>query len=87
MTGFGAPAIDLHKACQAGDADALDRLRAHHPDSALPDFQPTLSTAQLAIARQHGFGPWPRLKHAVARCYDAIAKLLRQHGGALQRPA
>ena len=58
-------AKDLHKACQSGDADALEKLRAHHPESALPDFQPTLSAAQLAIARHHGFGSWPRLKRAL----------------------
>lgn len=55
-------AKDLHKACQAGDAASSERLRTHHPQA---PAQSTLADAQLAVARQHGFGSWPRLKRAL----------------------
>ena len=50
-------AKELKTAAQAGEPAALARIRAH-----LPTGQITLSAAQLAIAREHGFPNWPRLK-------------------------
>ena len=56
----------LLDAVRHGDADAVERLRAHHPrfrggtpmDIALHD-------AQLVIAREYGFASWPRWKQLV----------------------
>jgi hypothetical protein len=53
-------ARELHRAAQAGDARALERLRQVSGTVAL-------SAAQLAIARDHGFASWPRLKAEVER--------------------
>ena len=53
-------ARELHRAAQAGDARALDRLRQ-------VSSMVALSAAQLAIARDHGFASWPRLKAEVGR--------------------
>jgi hypothetical protein len=60
-------AKDLHKACMAGDKTARQRLRTHHPNSndLSPSSAVTLAQAQLAIARQYGFGSWPRLKRSL----------------------
>ncbi len=58
---------------QAGEADAVARLQAQA--SGLP---PALATAQLAIAREHGFASWAQLKSLVTAMasggvrYDAI---------------
>ncbi len=51
-------ARELHRAAQGGDADALRRLR---PVS----DKVTLSTAQLALAREYGFPGWRRLRDEV----------------------
>ncbi len=51
-------ARELHRAAQAGDAAALRRLR---PVS----DKLTLSTAQLALAREYGFPSWRRLRDEV----------------------
>jgi hypothetical protein len=51
-------ARELHRAAQSGDASALGRLR---PVS----DKVTLSTAQLALAREFGFPSWRRLRDAV----------------------
>jgi Family of unknown function (DUF5990) len=51
-------ARELHRAAQAGDAAALRRLR---PVS----DKVTLSTAQLALAREYGFRSWRRLRDEV----------------------
>jgi hypothetical protein len=53
-------ARELHRAAVSGDASALGRLRE-------VSGKVTLSTAQLAIARDYGFPSWPRLKAEVAR--------------------
>lgn len=51
-------AKDLRNAARAGEADALERIR----DKSV-DLNPnTLATAQLVIAREHGFAGWPQLK-------------------------
>src|ERR1700746_1343948 len=51
-------AKELRDAARAGDPAALSRIAAHAPATA----PVTLAAAQLAIAREHGFASWPRLK-------------------------
>jgi ankyrin repeat protein len=51
-------ARDLLRGAQAGDTAAVDRLR-------VVSGQLTLSTAQLAVAREYGFPSWAKLKTAV----------------------
>jgi ankyrin repeat protein len=50
-------AKDLLKSARAGDAEAIARLRKHHPGAG--EFK--LAHAQLAIARENGFDSWPKL--------------------------
>jgi ankyrin repeat protein len=57
-------ARDLQRAHHAGDADARARVAAHDPNATEPL---KLSAAQLAIAREHGFPSWPRLRAYVER--------------------
>lgn len=58
---------------RAGDPAALARARTH-----AGDLPVSLSTAQLVVAREYGFGSWPQLKLLVTRMsaggvrYDAI---------------
>jgi len=51
-------AKELRDAARSGDPAALSRIAAHSPAGA----PVTLAAAQLAIAREHGFASWPRLK-------------------------
>jgi Family of unknown function (DUF5990)/Domain of unknown function (DUF5655) len=53
-------ARELHRAAELGDAAALHRLHA-------VSDKVTLSTAQLALAREYGFPSWPRLKDEAER--------------------
>jgi hypothetical protein len=53
-------ARELLRAAAANDEEALRRIRA------VSDKQ-TLSAAQLAIAREHGFASWPKLRAEVLR--------------------
>jgi hypothetical protein len=48
-------ARELHRAAQGGDPGALRRLRPVSDKA-------TLSTAQLALAREYGFPSWRRLR-------------------------
>jgi hypothetical protein len=57
-------ARELHRAAAGGDIGARQRLRA-------VSERVTLSAAQLAIAREHGFPSWPRLKAEAERRRDA----------------
>jgi ankyrin repeat protein len=57
-------ARDLQRAHRVGDAAARARVEAHDPSASEPL---KLSTAQLVIAREHGFPTWPRLRAYVAR--------------------
>lgn len=65
----------LLRRAQEGDPDAGARLRAHAPGLAA-----ALSTAQLVIAREHGFASWAQLKSLVTTMasggvrYDAIGR-------------
>lgn len=53
-------ARELLRAAKRGDPDAVDRM--HAVSSRL-----ALSTAQLALAREHGFDSWPRMAAEVER--------------------
>jgi len=61
----------LLKAYQAGDADALARVRESHPrlqnvpERTIPLEEFKLSDAQLVIAREYGFSSWSQLKHQI----------------------
>jgi ankyrin repeat protein len=59
-------ARDLQRAHRAGDPDARARVAAHAPDA--PDGNSLrLSTAQVVVAREHGFASWRRLRAYVDR--------------------
>lgn len=51
-------AKELHRAAAAGDREGLRRLDAVSKET-------TLAAAQLAVAREHGFGSWPSMAAAV----------------------
>jgi Family of unknown function (DUF5990)/Domain of unknown function (DUF5655) len=70
-------ARDLQRRASTGDADALRQVRSVAQSS-------TLSAAQLAIARAHGFANWPRLKAEVERRRAAVDAAER--AGAGDRP-
>ena len=53
-------ARELQRAAADGDEDSVRRVRAVSP-------RPTLSAAQLAIAREYGFASWPKLRAEVSR--------------------
>src|SRR5262245_34607299 len=58
----------LLKACKAGEAAALERLRDRHPHAELK-----LADAQWAIARENGFESWPKfVKHVERLVSDTI---------------
>ncbi len=65
----------LLRRAQAGDPDSVVRVRSHAPGLAT-----ALSTAQLVIAREHGFASWAQLKSLVTSMasggvrYDAIGR-------------
>ncbi|WP_193172975.1 DUF1835 domain-containing protein [Nisaea nitritireducens] len=53
-------AKELLKAVRDGDADAVARWQAHHPNGVASER--LLADAQLVIARENGFPSWPRMK-------------------------
>src|SRR5579864_132443 len=53
----------LQKKWRGGDAEALSRVRAAHPQFA--KAKPRLSDCQLVLAREAGFESWPQMKVAV----------------------
>jgi hypothetical protein len=58
-------AKELLAALRSGDATALKRYQAHHPQSKAAHsgaFAPRLADAQLVIARELGLPSWPKLK-------------------------
>ena len=72
-------AKDLLRAAVSGDPDALARMHA-------VSDRLVLASAQLAIAREHGFESWPKLRIEVLRraTFDAVdvaglRALLREH--------
>jgi len=68
-------AKELLAAYRAGDADAIAEVRARYHDADPEQF--ALHTAQLVLARSHGFDSWPKLKAyvdgvTVRRLVDAV---------------
>ncbi len=65
-------AKELRAAARAGDAAAIERVRTQ-----AGDLDPmTLTTAQLVVAREHGFTSWPKLKADVgARKLDLTQRV------------
>lgn len=55
-------AKQFHRRLQAGDPAAVARLDAY-----APGLPAALGTAQLVVAREHGFASWAQLKSLVAR--------------------
>jgi len=66
-------AKDLLKACQAGDPEAIQRIRKHKPQSRnVPDSGAlrsrfALADAQFTIAREHGFESWPKFAKQIEK--------------------
>ena len=73
-------AKELFKTYKKADAEALERIRANHPDysnTAKTEIRAatlSLSDAQLVIAREYGFASWPRLKEHVESLLLETAK-------------
>jgi len=55
-------AKSLLKQCRAGDAAALERIRAGLPRLVTDEVQ--LAEIQYALAREHGYSSWPDLKRS-----------------------
>jgi ankyrin repeat protein len=78
-------AKDLLHAHRAADPQAMQRIREFHPrfrrasDAAIAQAEFALSDAQLAIAREHGYASWPRLKQRIERPTLADRTDLPQH--------
>ena len=78
-------AKDLLKTHAARDPGAAQRIREFHPrfnratDLEIFDAQPSLSDAQLAIAREYGFPSWARLKRRIEKPTPADDLNLPQH--------
>jgi Ankyrin repeats (many copies) len=68
-------AKELARACRDNDADALARIRMHHPKP--PGGRVALADAQLVIAREHGFESWPKFAAHIEqmRIASAVADL------------
>ena len=56
--------------CNAGEAGAVDRMRAANLEAGAT---PTLADAQHIIAREHGFTTWAELKASVESLQAAVA--------------
>jgi hypothetical protein len=72
-------ARELQRRAAAGDADAAHQVRSVANSV-------TLSAAQLAIAREHGFASWPRLKAEVERRRAAVNDAERDGAGTSPPP-
>lgn len=79
-------AKELRRAAAAGETEAQSRIRAVADEV-------SLAAAQLALAREHGFASWPRLKTEVERKnavvrgdVDALARLVRAHPELAREP-
>jgi len=74
-------ARELLRAAIAGEQESITRIHVVSP-------QLTLSSAQLALAREYGFRSWPALRaEAEARRLTTIAKGQPPAGGAQLGPA
>jgi len=66
-------AKDLLKSCKAGNPEAVQRIKQHHPrlsdlqSSAISRAKIALADAQFAIAREHGFESWPKFAKEIER--------------------
>ncbi len=64
-------AKDLVRECGLGVADAVARVRRHHPryhnlpDAEFRGAEVSRTDAQLVIAREHGFESWPKFSHHI----------------------
>jgi hypothetical protein len=67
-------ARELHRAAQLGETTSLRRLRA-------VSDKVTLSTAQLALAREYGFPGWRRLRDEVERRRATVQDSEREGSG------
>ena len=67
-------ARELLRAAAGGDADAIRRVRQVSEKT-------TLSTAQLALAREYGFPSWPRLKDEAERRRASAGEAAQQRFG------
>jgi hypothetical protein len=56
-------AKELLRQALAGEASAVARIHQ-------VGRQPSLASAQLALAREHGFGSWPALRRAVSEVLE-----------------
>jgi ankyrin repeat protein len=65
-------ARDLKRAAATGDPAALSLFAEHHPDGVAAG--PTLTAAQLVVARQHGFASWAKLKRHI----ETVVRLSRE---------
>ncbi len=75
----------LVRACRAGDAAALARIRAHLPRKAAAGV--SLADAEHVIARERGFASWPgRVHERVGADVDGPAPR-RHRAGARDLPA
>lgn len=69
----------LQKTWQSGDAEALSRIRAAHPqyasatDEHLRTLKPRLTDCQLVLAREFGFDNWRQLRVAVEAANKELA--------------
>jgi hypothetical protein len=79
-------AKELLRAVWAGDAEALMRIRALHPNTPAPDAL-KLADAQLVVARGYGFESWAAMKRKI----DSLTKtpverfLIALHDGDAER--
>jgi hypothetical protein len=83
-----------------GDLEAVERVRALHPNPPAPQVF-ALSDAQLVVARGYGFASWPQLKRKIESLtkspaeqfvaavemgdVDQVRRLLQSHGDLVSR--
>lgn len=79
-----ASARRVQRGVTAGDREALDAVRSHHPrpDVALTGARFALHDAQLTVARRYGFSGWPALV-----AYLGVAAGLSVDPGSVDEPA
>lgn len=65
-------AKELLDAARSGDPVALERIAAHAPG----ERPQRLATAQLVLAREHGFASWPKLRAEVIDRTAGLAELI-----------
>ncbi len=68
---------ELLKACRAGDANAIKKIRTYHPDypQKLLMTSIKLSDAQLIIARELGLSSWAKLKAHTQRMQNFLEQI------------